>query len=104
MENFKEKKIAHDEKMIDVYNKYGIISEGVFLEENKVILSEELQNEGWKVGLTFRDTDDHVSQVQEKINLGKNFNEFKIGIIHDLPFSHIRCLLFREKVKQKNYD
>lgn len=89
--------INKKETMNDLYNTYEVVKEGVSEEEGKIFLSEELQNEGWKVGLSFRDTDEHVKYVKDEIETGKNFYEFRIAIVKDEPFAHTRCLLFREK-------
>lgn len=85
------------ETMIDLYNKYGIIKNSVFQEAGKLSLSEQLKNEGWNIGLSFRETDDHVKYVKEEIENKKNFYDFKIAFVDDSPFTHARCLLFREK-------
>lgn len=93
--------INKKETMTDLYNAYGLITEGVSEEKGKIVLSEGLQNEGWKIGPSFRDTNDHVKYVKDEVETGKNFYEFKIAIVKDEPFAHTRCLLFREKNNTK---
>lgn len=95
--NFKKIKTTGTETMVDLYNKYGLIREGVSEEGGKIMLSNKLIDEGWKVGLSFRDTDDHVKHVLEEINSKKLLYEIKIAFVKDEPFSHIRCLLLKDK-------
>lgn len=92
-------KMSEKESMIDLYNKYGLLTEGVSEEGGEIILSNKLIDEGWKVGLSFRDTDDHVKYVKDEIETGKNFYDFTLATLKNEPFNHTRVILFKEKNK-----
>ncbi len=85
--------------MVDLYNTYGLITEGVIEEGGKITLSNKLIDEGWKVGLSFRDTDDHVKYVIDEIETGKHLYDFTLAVIKNEPFNRTRVILFKEKNK-----
>lgn len=85
--------------MIDLYNKYGLLTEGVSEEGGKIIISNKLIDEGWKIGPSFRDTDDHVKYVKDEIETGKHFYDFTLAVIKNEPFNRTRVILFKEKNK-----
>lgn len=89
------------ENYTSLYNTYGIITEGVSLDENnQVLVSPQLVNDGWKTGLTFQEgSDDNqaIAVVLDEIKTRSPLYEIKIGFIKDGPFSKTRCLLLKEK-------
>jgi len=94
-------KINKIENYTDLYNIYGIIKNGVTLDENnKIILSTELMDEGWKTGMTFQeglDDKQSISAVLSEIDSKKFLYDIKIAFLRDEPFSKIRCLLLKYK-------
>lgn len=94
-------KINKIENYTDLYNIYGIIKNGVTLDENnKIILSTELMDEGWKTGMTFQeglDDKQSISAVLSEIGSKKFLYDIKIAFLRDEPFSKIRCLLLKYK-------
>ncbi len=98
--NFEKQK--SETTITDLYNKYGILTEGVSEEGGKIILSNKLIDEGWKVGLSFRDTDDHVKYVKDEIETGKSFYDFTLATLKNEPFNRTRVILFKEK--EGNYN
>ncbi len=86
------------ETMTDLYNAYGVVREGVSLSDDnkKIIVSDDLEKEGWRAQYTFQENSD-VKYILEEINSKKLLYEIKIAIVKDEPFKHIRCLLLKEK-------
>lgn len=93
-----DKKINNVNNITDLYNKYGLIKEGVVLsDDNKeILLSSELKNDGWQAKYTFHENS-NLKSILDEVELYKNLYEVKIAFLKDEPFAHIRCLLLKEK-------
>jgi hypothetical protein len=99
MENIFKKSEKKEIKMTDLYNQYGLVIEGVSLSEDnkKIIVSDELANDGWRAEYSFQESS-NIEYVLDEIKTKELLYEIKIAVVKDEPFSHIRCLLIKEKV------
>lgn len=85
--------------IIDLYNKYGVVREGVSLSEDnkKIIISDDLIKDGWRAEYSFQENS-NPQYVLDEIKSKELLYEIKIAVVKDEPFAHIRCLLLKEKV------
>ncbi len=80
-----------------LYNQNTLIKDGVSLDEkNQFILSPELINEGWNVGMGFQEKSNPKSISDEIQRLKFLKYETGIAILRD----GIRCIIYKDNLKK----